>query len=83
MPSLLSDRLRASLDNSFADDWARQRHTAEDVLQRLQTQEGVVLADLSEEHGVPVGGIDSGHVARLVERAVVRVRESAISASFR
>ena len=45
MPTLLSGHLRASLDNNFADDWARQRHTAEDILVRLQRQEGVVLAD--------------------------------------
>lgn len=45
MPRLLSSNLRARLDNDFADDWARQRRTAEDILQRLQHQEGVVLAD--------------------------------------
>jgi hypothetical protein len=49
MPSLLSPYLRIHLDNAFAEDWARQRHTAEDILQRLwsplQPLEGVVLAD--------------------------------------
>lgn len=45
MPRLLSPRLRTRLDNSFAEDWTRQRRTAEDVLQRLQSQEGVVVAD--------------------------------------
>lgn len=35
--------------------------------------EGIELADLSKEHGVPVRGIESSHVARLVDRAVVRV----------
>lgn len=45
MPRLLSRCLRASLNNTFAADWARQTCTAEDILQRLQHQEGVVLAD--------------------------------------
>lgn len=45
MSEILSTHLRRSLDNQFADDWERQRRTAEDVLRRLQTQEGVVLAD--------------------------------------
>lgn len=45
MPGLLSPHLRDSLDNSFAADWARQRQTAEVILQRLESQEGVVLAD--------------------------------------
>lgn len=45
MHQLLTRHLRAALDNGFAADWARQRRTAEDVLQRLQAQEGVVLAD--------------------------------------
>lgn len=42
---LLSPWLQATTDSRFADDWTRQRRTAEDVLQRLRTQEGVVLAD--------------------------------------
>lgn len=41
----LSSHLRTTLDNRFAADWARQRRTAEDILRRLQSQEGVVLAD--------------------------------------
>lgn len=45
MHRLLSSHLRVSLDNNFANDWARQRRTAEDILRRLQHQEGVVLAD--------------------------------------
>ena len=45
MYRLLSSHLRVSLDNNFAGDWARQRRTAEDILRRLQYQEGVVLAD--------------------------------------
>lgn len=49
MPSHLSPYLRVQLDNAFAADWARQRRTAGDILQRLwarsQPQEGVVLAD--------------------------------------
>ena len=45
MPDLLTSHLRESLDNEFADDWNRQRRTAEDILRRLQSQEGVVLAD--------------------------------------
>ncbi|MGW4580350.1 DEAD/DEAH box helicase [Rhodococcus aetherivorans] len=45
MSELLSKHLRRSLDNHFADDWERQRRTAEDILRRLQTQEGVILAD--------------------------------------
>lgn len=45
MHERLSQHLRERLDNQFAADWARQRRTAEDVLGRLQTQEGVVLAD--------------------------------------
>jgi hypothetical protein len=45
MPDRLSDRLRAHTDPNFNEDWIRQRRTAEDVLERLQTQEGVILAD--------------------------------------
>ncbi|MGW0024716.1 helicase-related protein [Rhodococcus sp. NPDC003383] len=45
MPELLSKHLRRSLDNHFAVDWDRQRRTAEDILRRLKTQEGVILAD--------------------------------------
>ena len=45
MHERLTQHLRERLDNQFAADWARQRRTAEDVLGRLQTQEGVVLAD--------------------------------------
>ncbi len=49
MPPHLSRYLRIHVDNAFADAWGRQRHTAEDILQRLwsrsRPQEGVVLAD--------------------------------------
>lgn len=45
MSGLLSEYLRVSLDNGFANDWERQRVTADDILRRLQKQEGVVLAD--------------------------------------
>ncbi|MGV9747784.1 helicase-related protein [Rhodococcus zopfii] len=45
MPRRLSDHLRVTLDNTFAEDWARQRRAAGDILERLDTQEGVVLAD--------------------------------------
>lgn len=41
----LSSYLRKTLDNGFAADWARQRRAAEDILGRLESQEGVVLAD--------------------------------------
>jgi hypothetical protein len=43
--SSLSDRLRDTTDPQFAADWERQRRTAADILQRLQGQEGVILAD--------------------------------------
>ncbi|RZA30798.1 MAG: DEAD/DEAH box helicase [Proteobacteria bacterium] len=45
MPSLLSDRLRTDTEARFEQDWLRQRCTAEDILERLQSQEGVILAD--------------------------------------
>lgn len=45
MRSLLSDRLRVHTEPGFEEDWARQRRTASDILRRLQTMEGVVLAD--------------------------------------
>ena len=45
MSSLLSKRLRNTTEPRFEADWNRQRHTAEDILQRLQHQEGVILAD--------------------------------------
>ena len=45
MSDLLSDRLRASTDPQFEEDWKRQRRTASDILTRLQAQEGVILAD--------------------------------------
>jgi hypothetical protein len=41
----LSDRLRATAETRFEADWERQRRTAADILQRLQHQEGVILAD--------------------------------------
>lgn len=45
MSDRLSDRLRAETDPRFQDDWLRQRRTAADILERLRTQEGVILAD--------------------------------------
>lgn len=45
MLDLLSDRLLTEADPRFKDDWQRQRRTAADILKRLQTQEGVILAD--------------------------------------
>lgn len=41
----LSDKLRATTAPQFANDWERQRRTAADILKRLTTQEGVILAD--------------------------------------
>lgn len=41
----LSNKLRTTTDSQFAADWERQRRTAVDILQRLQSQEGVILAD--------------------------------------
>ncbi len=45
MPDLLSDRLLNATESRFEEDWQRQRRTAADILQRLRTQEGVILAD--------------------------------------
>lgn len=45
MPGLLTDYLATTTQSGFEQDWARQRRTAEDILRRLQTQEGVILAD--------------------------------------
>lgn len=45
MPGLLTDRLRTTTESRFEEDWTRQRRTAGDILQRLTTQEGVILAD--------------------------------------
>lgn len=45
MPSLLTSRLRTVTEDRFEQDWARQRRTAADILQRLKKQEGVILAD--------------------------------------
>lgn len=45
MPGLLTTHLRESVESEYAGDWQRQRRTAEDILLRLQRQEGVVLAD--------------------------------------
>jgi hypothetical protein len=44
MPNVLSSLLPTT-EASFQADWTRQRTTAVDILQRLQTQEGVILAD--------------------------------------
>ncbi len=41
----LSSRLRLHTETRFEEDWARQRRTAADILRRLQTMEGVILAD--------------------------------------
>lgn len=41
----LTKRLRDYTEERFTQDWARQRRTASDILRRLQTQEGVILAD--------------------------------------
>ncbi|MBR8034481.1 helicase-related protein [Burkholderia vietnamiensis] len=45
MSDSLTDRLRTTTEPRFKEDWARQRHTAADILARLRTQEGVILAD--------------------------------------
>jgi hypothetical protein len=45
MRRLLSSRLREHTEPLFEQDWARQRRTANDILCRLQTTEGVILAD--------------------------------------
>lgn len=45
MSRYLSRHLRASTDPRFEADWARQRRTAADILRRLHSQEGVILAD--------------------------------------
>ena len=45
MPVHLSERLRTTTESRFEEDWARQRRTATDILRRLQSQEGVILAD--------------------------------------
>lgn len=45
MSDLLSDKLRALTEPRFEEDWLRQRRTATDILERLQSQEGVILAD--------------------------------------
>jgi len=45
MSVMLTDLLSESTEPSFKEDWARQRRTASDILQRLSTQEGVILAD--------------------------------------
>jgi superfamily II DNA or RNA helicase len=45
MSELLTNRLRTTTEARFEEDWSRQRRTALDILQRLQGQEGVILAD--------------------------------------
>lgn len=45
MPGLLSEQLRLRTEPRFEADWKRQRRTAGDIVQRLLTQEGVILAD--------------------------------------
>lgn len=45
MPELSRPRLRPALEGPFAEDWARQLATANEILGRLEGQEGVILAD--------------------------------------
>lgn len=45
MSSHLTHYLRLTTEQRFEKDWVRQRRTAADILTRLQTQEGVILAD--------------------------------------
>lgn len=45
MPADLTARLLPTTEQRFAEDWERQRRTAADILERLRTQEGVILAD--------------------------------------
>jgi hypothetical protein len=45
MSDRLTDRLRSTTGRRFEAHWARQRRTAADILARMQTQEGVILAD--------------------------------------
>lgn len=45
MPDLSRPRLRPALEGPFAEDWARQLATANEILRRLKDQEGVILAD--------------------------------------
>ncbi len=45
MRQLLSTQLKTSTDPTFNKDWTRQLRTANDILNRLETQEGVILAD--------------------------------------
>ena len=45
MPELIRPRLRPALEGPFAEDWARQLATANEILRRLESQEGVILAD--------------------------------------
>ena len=45
MSGMLTELLREPTEPRFKEDWARQRRTATDILQRLPTQEGVILAD--------------------------------------
>ena len=45
MSSHLSQSLSLNTEPSFQEDWTRQCRTANDILTRLESQEGVVLAD--------------------------------------
>ncbi len=45
MRRLLTHSLHLHTESRFEQDWARQRRTANDILHRLQTTEGVILAD--------------------------------------
>lgn len=45
MSKRLTTQLLTSTDPRFDEDWKRQRNTAADILTRLKTQEGVILAD--------------------------------------
>lgn len=45
MPRQLTPMLKPGAEPQFADAWERQLRTAADILQRLDQQEGVILAD--------------------------------------
>lgn len=45
MRNRVNEALRDTTEPRFQADWTRQRRTANDILQRLENQEGVVLAD--------------------------------------
>jgi SNF2 family DNA or RNA helicase len=45
MSVTLTEHLHIDTEARFGQDWARQRRTASDILNRLEQQEGVILAD--------------------------------------